>query len=453
MTNPTIPTHHAAVIGAGPAGLFAARTLADAGVHVSLFNRDVKPGGLAEYGIYHNKETMKNGLRKQFRKIMEEPLISYYGNVTVGEDGDISLDELKSFGFDAILVTVGAQGTKWLGMPGEELEGVYHAKDLVYHYNLLPPYSEGDFRIGKKVALIGAGNVMLDIAHWTIRDLKVKDVTTVVRRGPAEIKFTPKEFEIVCGNLAMNALKEEVERCRPVMEAVGQDPDEALAVMLKPLNKALEPVSETRFLFDFLASPTRIVGDEKGRVSGLEVEDTTLVARGDDTKAVGLGTTRVLDVDTVVFCIGDRVDGQFGLPLTWNEFAKNPAPRFPQDGLSYEAHDPEGVLDLSHVFLAGWAREASSGLVGAARKDGTMGAKAVLEYLETLPVTTNGHFTDLNARLAELDHPVITTELWAELDRIEAEIAAEKGLSSFKFRANVEMFKALGLGEGVFVTT
>jgi ferredoxin--NADP+ reductase len=192
LTNQTLPTHHVAVIGAGPAGLFAARALADAGVHVSLFNRDVKPGGLAEYGIYHNKETMKNGLRKQFRKIMDEPLIAYYGNVTVGEDGDISLDELKSFGFDAVLVTVGAQGTKWLGMPGEDLDGVYHAKDLVYHYNLLPPFSEGDFRIGKKVALIGAGNVMLDIAHWTIRDLRSRPSPPSSAAAPPRSSSRPR---------------------------------------------------------------------------------------------------------------------------------------------------------------------------------------------------------------------------------------------------------------------
>jgi hypothetical protein len=81
-SNPALK--NVAVIGAGPAGLFAARTLADAGVHVVLLNRDVKPGGLAEYGIYHDKETMKAGLRKQFRKIMEEPLISYFGNITIG---------------------------------------------------------------------------------------------------------------------------------------------------------------------------------------------------------------------------------------------------------------------------------------------------------------------------------------------------------------------------------
>src|SRR5215510_10274276 len=138
-----------AVIGAGPAGIFGARELANAGARVALFNRDIKPGGLAEYGIYLNKYTMKNGLRKQFSGSLTLPNLDYYGNITVGTNGDLTLDDLRALGFQAILVTVGAQGTKWLGLPGEELEGVYHAKDVVYFYNKLPPYSQKKFRFGK----------------------------------------------------------------------------------------------------------------------------------------------------------------------------------------------------------------------------------------------------------------------------------------------------------------
>src|SRR5215210_2065829 len=99
-----------AVIGAGPAGLFGARELANLGARVVLFNRDIKPGGLAEYGIYPNKHTMKNGLRKQFRQVMDVPNLDYYGNVTVGAHGDLTLDDLRALGFQAILVTAGAQG-------------------------------------------------------------------------------------------------------------------------------------------------------------------------------------------------------------------------------------------------------------------------------------------------------------------------------------------------------
>jgi ferredoxin--NADP+ reductase len=159
----------AAVIGAGPAGMFAARELARSGINVVIFNRDIKPGGLAEYGIYPDKFAMKEGLRTQFRQILETPGISYYGNITIGTQGDLTLDDLRALGFQAILVTVGAQGTKWLGLPGEQIRGVYHAKDLVYHYNQLPPYSQKKFYFGKKVAVVGAGNVMLDIARFVIQ--------------------------------------------------------------------------------------------------------------------------------------------------------------------------------------------------------------------------------------------------------------------------------------------
>jgi ferredoxin--NADP+ reductase len=217
---------------------------------------------------------MKEGLRKQFRQILENPKIDYLGNLTVGLQSDLHLQDLLDMGFHAILVTVGAQGTKWLGLPGEDLKGVYHAKDLVYHYNRLPPYSTQEFLIGKRVALIGVGNVMLDIAHWTIRELKVDEVIAVARRGPAEVKFSKKEMEIVARNLDLKALDQEIARCAPIMRAVGQDPQAAKDYILSALPKALDPVSDTRFRLEFLASPTRILGDEDGRVCGLEVQDT-----------------------------------------------------------------------------------------------------------------------------------------------------------------------------------
>ncbi len=438
--------HAVVVIGAGPAGLYAARQLASEGLEVVLLNRDIKPGGLAEYGIYHEKYKMKDGLRKQFRQILALPNIHYYGNVTVGQDGDIPLSELLSLGFQAAMVTVGAQGTKWLGLPGEDLKGVYHAKTIVYHYNKLPPYSTQEFWVGKKVAIIGVGNVMMDIAHWVIRDLKVDEVVAVARRGPAEVKFSKKEMEGIARNLDLEDLDAEIERTRPVMEAVGQDVQAAKEFILSGLPKALEPVSKTRFRFDFLASPTRLLGDENGMVCGLEVEDTTLVLKDGDTKARGLGTRRVLDVDTVIFCIGDRVDEGFGLPVEWNEFVKNPEPRFPVAGLSYEAFDPESGKPLEGVFVAGWSREASSGLVGVARKDGENGAKALLQYLETQPVT-EGHalaLDRLKSLLAHTGKRVVSKEDVVKLEEFEQAEAARLGLEEVKLKTNEEMLAVIG---------
>lgn len=132
--------HVVAVVGAGPAGLYAARKLAEEGCKVVLINRDIKPGGLAEYGIYLDKHKMKEGLRKQFRKILAMPEVSYFGGVKLGQEADLTLEEIEALDFSAVLFAIGAQGTRSLGLPGEEgTTGLFHAKDLVYHYNQLPP--------------------------------------------------------------------------------------------------------------------------------------------------------------------------------------------------------------------------------------------------------------------------------------------------------------------------
>ena len=434
-----------AVIGAGPAGLYAAKQLASQGAYVVLINRDIKPGGLAEYGIYHSKHKMKTGLRKQFRRILEAPNIEYYGNLVVGQQRDLTLKELDALRFQAVVVAAGAQGTKWLGLPGEELLGVYHAKDIVYHYNKLPPFSQKQFAIGKHVALIGVGNVMLDIARWLIRDVKVPQVTAVARRGPKEVKFTKKEMQSVARNLDLEDLDDEIERVAPLMEAVDQDAGAAKDFILSALEKAQEPVSASRFTFEFLASPSRIVGSERGEVRGLEVEDTELIPKKGDTKANRLGTKRVLPVDTVVFCIGDKVDDEFGLPVRWNEFVKNPEPRFPVQENSYEAYDPELDKPIERLFVAGWSREASSGLVGVARKDGENGAQAVMQYLAGQPPQDdmNKNMEEFRLHLARLDKHVVTKREWEQLEAQEEAEAVRLGLDEFKFASNEEMLAAI----------
>ena len=428
---------YVAVIGAGPAGMFGARELANLGARVVLFNRDLKPGGLAEYGIYPNKHTMKNGLRKQFKQVLDVPNITYYGNVSIGEQADLTLDDLRALGFQAILVSAGAQGTKWLGLPGEDLRGVYHAKDVVYFYNKLPPYSEQSFRFGKRCAVIGAGNVMLDIVHFLSREEKVEEVTAIVRRGPAEVKFDKKEMEYVIDSLDQAALDAEIQRVTPIMQAVHQDPEAARASILEALPKALPKVSDTKFRFEFLASPVQMLGDADGNVTQVELEDNMLVEANGDTKAKGTGNKRRLDVETVVFAIGDKVDESFGLPTAWNEFVKSETPRFPIDGTSYES-------TFEDIFVGGWSRKASSGLVGIARKDGTNAAKALWGYLQTKQ-PTEPPLAALHAKIQSLGKPVVLKEHVKKLDEAELAQAKQQGLEVFKYGTNEEMLKVMGL--------
>jgi ferredoxin/flavodoxin---NADP+ reductase len=442
------PKYVAAIVGAGPAGLFAARALANAGAAVVLFNRDIKPGGLAEYGIFFSKLKMKDGLRRQFQQILDMPSILYAGNVAIGQKGDLSLAELRALGFQAILVTAGAQGTKWLGLPGEDLLGVYHAKDIVYHYNHLPPFGQQKFRVGQKLALIGVGNVMLDLAHWAARYLKVDEIVAVARRGPAEVKFSKKEMEVVAHNLDIKALDAEIKRVTPAMQAIGQDPQAAKAFILAALPKADAPVSQTRLRFDFLASPSRIVGGERGEVRGLEVEDTLLIPHDSgEPQAKRTGTKRIIDVDTVIFCIGDRVDESLGLPVRKNEFIKHPNPRFPVDGVSFEAYNPDLGKGIDRVFVAGWSREASHGLVGVARRDGENGAEAVAHFLQSQPALLNpqGILDELEKRLDHLEKPVVCKADLPRLLEQERCEAQRLGIEEFKFDSNEAMLKAMGL--------
>jgi ferredoxin/flavodoxin---NADP+ reductase len=427
-----------AIVGAGPAGLFGARELANQGVRVALFNRDLKPGGLAEYGIYPNKHTMKSGLRKQFRQVLDLPNIDYYGNVTVGEQGDLTLNDLRALGFQAVLVTAGAQGTKWLGLPGEDLQGVYHAKDVVYFYNQLPPYSQKPFRFGKRCAVIGAGNVMLDITHYLAREEKVDEVIAVVRRGPAEVKFDKKEMEYVIANLDQPALDSEIQRVTPIMQAVHQDPTTARATILEALPKALTKVSETKFRFEFLASPVQMLG-ENGKLTHVEIEDNILVEKDGDTKAKGTGNKRRLEVETVVFAIGDKVDESFGLPTERNEFVKSETPRFPVDGISYES-------TFEDVFVGGWSRKASSGLVGYARKDGTNASKAVMQYLQTKQ-TVEPNLSAMTEKIKGLGKPIVLKDDVKKLEAAETAEAQKRGLEAFKFDSNNEMLRVMGLAE------
>jgi ferredoxin--NADP+ reductase len=431
-------TYFVAVIGAGPAGLFAARELANQGVRVAIFNRDIKPGGLAEYGIYPEKHTMKEGLRKQFRQTLDIANIDYYGNVSVGTNGDLTLDEIRAFGFDAVLVSAGAQGTKWLGLEGEDLEGVYHAKDVVYFYNKLPPFSQKSFRFGKRCAIIGAGNVMVDIARHLINVQKVEEVTAVVRRGPAEVNFTKEEMKHLIGYLDLEEFDRELERVHPVLAEINQNGVIGRHRVLESLAKADPKTENAKFHFDFLASPTAMYG-ENGMLTKLEVEDNILVEKDGNISAKGTGVKRTMDVETVIFAIGDKVDDAFGLPTQWNEFVKTTEPRFPVEGISYET-TTEGI------FVGGWSRKASEGLVGYARRDGTNAGKAVFQYLQTKQFG-NANFEAVADRMKQLNKPVILKDDIDRLEEVENEEAKKRGVEEYKFASNEEMLQAMGLVE------
>ncbi|HSG44802.1 MAG TPA: hypothetical protein VLA72_16770, partial [Anaerolineales bacterium] len=226
----------------------------------------------------------------------------------------------------------------------------------------------------------------------------------------------------------------------PIMQAVNQDPEAAHAKILEALPKALPKVSDTRFRFEFLASPTQMIGDDDGNLVQVELEDNNLIEKDGGTKARGNGNKRRLDVETVVFAIGDKVDESFGLPVEWNEFVKNESPRYPMDETSFET-------PLEDVFVGGWSRKASSGLVGYARKDGTNAAKTVFQYLQQEKQPGKFDKDAVTAKLQSLGKPIIMKDDVKRLEAAEIAEAQKQNLEAFKFDSNEEMLQAIGLIE------
>lgn len=437
--------HLIIVVGAGPAGMSVANLLSKAGHEVVILNRDIKFGGLAEYGIFPSKLKLRGGLRKSYWEILERPNVSYFGNVSVGQSKDITLDELRRLGAGALVFATGAQGTKTIGVEGDTATGVYHAKDVVYHFNRLPGFSERSFEMGRRVAIIGVGDVMVDISHWLVRFKQVDEVTAIARRGPAERKYNPKEIRAVCSHLDRESLAKEFVRVRSRLETIGQNPDEILKGMLDEFAKCEPTGSSTRMGFRFLASPRRVLTDPQNRVRGLELEETRLEPKGQDFAAVGLKQYYEFPCDSVVFAVGDRVDETVGLPYKNGAFVTNPVPTGddPDDAL-FQAYDQAAGHVLEGVFLTGWARKASEGLVGIAKRDGDWCGEVVLRYLESQPPRDRRGIEEVLRELRRILEERRVQAIDVESLRILEAAEKERGVTrdcigEFKFPSNQQM--------------
>ena len=426
--------------------MFAAQKIAQGGHEVIILNRDIKPGGLAEYGIYPTKDKMKIGLRKQFAKVLSLPNVHYFGHVPVSSQAAVSIADLQQFGPSAIVFAVGAQGTKKLGLPGESVTGVYAAKDFVYSYNLLPPFTSRDFSTGKRVAIIGMGNVMVDIARWLLIDSPVKtaeEVVVVARRGPFEAKFDKKEFDYIEEFLDRKAFDEELRRIQPQLSSIGQDigklAEETFPVLATP---AVEhPAGKPRLRFRFLCSPQAIHADSANRIDRLTVVENVLLERDGSIACKATEKSADLDVDTMIFAIGDVADPAVGLPYSRDSYVINPDQTDPKRA-AYELFDPQNGKVLEGMYAVGWARKASDGLVGIARHDAEVGAVHVLKYLETAPESNFG-LADVQKFLERKELQVVTKADLESLARAEEKQAQKLGILWFKFAEDNAMLAAI----------
>ncbi len=250
-----------AVVGSGPAGLTCAAELARMGHQVTIFEALHDAGGVLIYGIPEFR-LPKGIVRSEVEYIkslgVELELDSVIGRL-------VRLDELFGRGFDAIFLGIGAGAPRFLNIPGENLSGVYSANEYLTRVNLMKAYKfpEYDTPIsqGRKVAVVGGGNVAMDSARCACR-LGAEEVHVVYRRSEAE----------------MPARLEEVENAK-----------------------------EEGVIFDFLTNPTHFVGDDRGRVVAMEVIEMELGkpdASGRRRPVEKAGSEHLVDVDTVIIAVG-----------------------------------------------------------------------------------------------------------------------------------------------------
>lgn len=406
------------IVGSGPSGLYAADAILRKrpGCAVDVIDRLPTPYGLVRAGVAPDHQGTKNIVR-QFERTLQKPGVRFLGNVAVGRD--VTYDELKA-AYDAVILAIGAPRDRTLGLPGEDLDGVYGSGRFVGWYNGHPDHADLAPRIGMGVAIVGNGNVALDIARIlaktpeemaqsdicahaadTIATAPVTDIYICGRRGPVEASFTSAELA------EMGHLR----RARPVVDAAALDGASTEAVedprSRKIKDKNLEILRAfaarpdddmpVRVHFLFNAAPRTIQG-ENGAVTALTVERT----RVEEGRAVGTGETFDLSVGTVITAIGYRTEPITGLPL---------------DQARGTVANSDGVVE-DGVFAVGWAKRGPSGVIPSNRADSMAVADKVAAYLEVAGGTAEGPAA-LDRLLAANGARPVTFEEWQVLNAAE----------------------------------
>lgn len=251
----------AAVVGSGPAGLTCAADLARMGHKVTIFEALHDGGGVLVYGIPEFR--LPKGIVKSEIEYVKSMGAELELDSVVGRQ--VQVEGLLKGGYDAVFLGIGAGAPRFLNIPGENLSGVYSANEYLTRVNLMKAYKFPDYdtpvKIGKRVAVVGGGNVAMDAARSAMR-LGAVEVHVIYRRSREEMPARLEEVE--------NAMEEGV-------------------------------------IFDFLTNPTRFLGDDRGMVKAMEVVQMELGepdASGRRSPCVKLGSEHTVDVDTVVIAVG-----------------------------------------------------------------------------------------------------------------------------------------------------
>ena len=367
-----------AVVGAGPAGIYASDLILkaerDFEVSIDLFDLLPAPYGLVRYGVAPDHPRIK-GIIKALYEVLDRGDIRFFGNVKYGVD--LTLEDLKQH-YNAVIFATGAIRDANLNIPGIDLDGSYGAADFVNWYDAHPDFPLEWPLNAKEIAVIGNGNVALDVARMLIKrpdDLlstdipdhvyqglknsPVTDVHVFGRRGPAQVKFSPLELREALHVEGVQAIVYDEDFKYDEGSQAAIDGNNQIRVMVKTLEDLREnpaAAQERRLHLHFFSSPVEVLGQD-GKVAGIKFERTELDGTGGVKPT---GEFRTFDVQAVY-----RAVGYFGSEL----------PEVPFDESAGVINNSEGrVLDeggnhIPGVYCTGWIKRGPVGLIGHTKAD------------------------------------------------------------------------------------
>lgn len=437
-----------ALIGAGPAGYYAAEhLLASAAplVSVDLFDRLPTPWGLVRAGVAPDHPKIKS-VSAQFAEIAAHPRYRFFGNVELGRD--ITREDLLSR-YDAVLYSVGARSERRLGIPGEDLPGSLAASDFVGWYNGHPDYAAlAPDLSGTRAVVVGNGNVALDVARmlllpqdalsrtdtadhaiFAFAASHIQEVTLLGRRGPAQAAFTTPELREFG---AIADLKIEISEPELLALAPPADAPDATRIQrnLAVLNRyaTATATGRRRLRFGFLRAPVEIRGARRVEeivlgINRLEFEDGIY-------RAVDTGARETIPADLVIRAVGYKGTALAGVPF---------------DARSGTIPNDRGIVTGGErEYVAGWIKRGPAGVIGTNRGDGMETAELLLADLRGASSRAAAP-DDVLAWLRGNCPGLVDNEGWSAIDRHETSLGADSGRPRVKLVTIGDLLDAAGM--------
>lgn len=452
-----MPKLRLAIVGAGPAGIYAADILLKHertfDVSIDLFDHLPAPYGLVRYGVAPDHPRIK-GIITALREVLDRGDIRIFGNVRFGTD--LTLDDLKQH-YNAVIFATGAVRDAGLGIPGIDLPGSYGAADFVSWYDGHPDYPREWPLEARSVAVLGNGNVALDVARMLAKhadDLlpteipanvyevlaasPVTDVHVFGRRGPMQVKFTPLELRELgeLRDVDMIVHDEDFDYDEASRNAIASN--KQVFVIDKVLTQWRErSVGEAsrRLHLHFYAKPVEVVAGPDGRVASFRYERTEPDGAGG---VRGTGEIREVEVQAVY-----RAVGYFGSPLPGVPFdeTRGVIPNHEGQALADPSTSSGTEAILPGVYATGWIKRGPVGLIGHTKSDAMETVSHLVNDQASWWSPSAPEEAAVVALLEERGVEYTDLDGWHRLDEHEIALGAPEGRARIKVVPRDEMVR------------